>query len=352
MVPYITQKSTDEIIERIQSYSFDQEIRLAEGIVMFFIPNGHLSGSASILIEMREGLYEKKTILFSGDTSGTKHIIFTKPLDIKERKIDFIVSEATYNNKLIEKDNFESEFTKYIQETCIERKGRIICPVFSVGRSSNCLVKLRHVYEAHPEFKDIKVYLASPMACKAHHLLCSKSNLEFYSEEWQEEIDVVDWNQVEYIESFKALLKVLNNPDSCVILASAGMVKAYSEYVIGQLISTKKNRVVFCGYQAEGTQGRMILDGIQKSMTIEDQDGKRRSVGINAKISNVVGQSGHSSYKELCELWSSVEKKKLKTILLNHGNPEGMPFFKRELQKALPNVDIKITKYNEVVRLC
>jgi len=352
MTSYITQKSTDEVIERIQSYSFDQEIRLTEGIVMTFLSNGHLSGSASILIEIREGLYEKKTILFSGDTSGTKPIIFTKPLDIKERKIDFIVSEATYNNKLIEKDNFESEFTKYIQETCIEKKGRIICPVFSVGRSSNCLVKLRNVYKLHPEFKDIKIYLASPMACKSHHLLCSKTNLEFYADEWQEEIDIVDWNQVEYIESFKALLKMLNNPDSCVILASAGMVKAYSEYVIGQLISAKKNRVVFCGYQAEGTKGRLLLDGIQKTMTVEDQDGNRKSVGINAKISNVVGQSGHLDYKDLCKLWSSVEKKKLKTILLNHGNPDGMHFFKKELEKVLPNVDVRITKYNEVVRLC
>ena len=144
------------LIERIRSYSFDQEIILEKDIVMTFLPNGHLSGSASILIEIREGAYEKKTILFSGDTSGTKSIIFTKPLDIKERKIDFILSESTYNDKLIEKDNFETEFTKYIQETCIEKNGRIICPIFSVGRSSNCLVKLRKIYKEHPEFKRCK----------------------------------------------------------------------------------------------------------------------------------------------------------------------------------------------------
>jgi metallo-beta-lactamase family protein len=352
MIPYITQKSTDEVIERIQSYSFDQEIRLDEGIVMTYLPNGHLSGSASILIEVREGKYEKKSILFSGDTSGTKPIIFTKPLDIKERKIDFIISESTYNNKLIEKDNFETEFTKYIQETCMEKKGKIICPIFSVGRSSNSLIKLRKVYEEHPEFKSIKVYLASPMAVKSHVLLCSESNLEFYSEEWHKEIDIVDWTQVTYVESFKAVLKMLANPDPCVIFASAGMVKAYSEYIIGQLISTRKNRVVFVGYQGEGTQGKTILEGIQKSMTVEDQDGNRKSVGINAKISNTKGQSGHADYKELCRLWSSVEKKKLKTILLNHGNPDGMHFFKNELEKVLPNVEVKITKYNEVVRLC
>jgi metallo-beta-lactamase family protein len=352
MIPYITQKSTDEVIERIQSYSFDQKILVAEDIYITFKSNGHLPGSASILIEIREGLYEKKTILFSGDTSGNRSFPLTKPLDIKESKIDFIVSESTYNNKLIEKNNFESEFTKYIQETCIEKKGKIIAPVFASGRCTNSLIQLRKVYEQHPEFKDIKVYLCSPMACKLHKILCSETNKEFYAEEWHKELDIVDWTQVEYIESFKALLKMLKNPDPCVILASAGMIGAYSEYIIGQSISTKKNRVVFLGYQCLGSVGDQLQQGIQKTMTVEDQDGKRKSVSINAKISTIKGMSGHSDYRELCNLWSSVEKKKLKTILLNHGNPDGMYFFKNELEKVLPNVDVKITKYNEVVRLC
>jgi metallo-beta-lactamase family protein len=352
LVPYLTQRSTDEVIERIQSYSFNQELEPCEGIVCTFIPNGHLSGSASILFEIRDGEYEKHTILFSGDTSGTKPIIFTKPLEIKGMKINTIISEATYNDKLIEKDNFEIEFVKYIQETCMEKRGSIVVPLFSVGRSTNSLIKLRHVYEEHPEFKNIKVYLASPMAVKSHRLLCSESNLEFYSEEWHKEIDIFDWKQVEYVESFKGVLKMLANPEPKIICASAGMVCAYSEYIIGQLISTRKHRVVFVGYQGEGTNGRLLLEGIQKTMTVEDAEGKKKSVGINAKISNVQGQSGHADYKELCRLWSSVEKKKLKTILLNHGNPDGMHFFKSELEKTLPNVDVKITKYNEVVRLC
>jgi len=351
-VPYITQKSTDDVIERIQSYSFDKQILVDEGIKITFKSNGHLPGSASILMEIREGSYEKKTILFSGDTSGTRPFMLTKPLDIKENKIDFILSESTYNNKLIEKNNFESEFVKYIQETCIEKKGKIIAPVFASGRSTNSLIQLRHVYEQHPEFKDIKVYLCSPMACKLHKILCNDTNKEFYAEEWHDELDIVDWGQVSYVESFRAVVKMLNNPDPCVIFASAGMIGAYSEYIIGQLVSTRKNRVVFLGYQCVGSVGDSLQQGIQKTMTVEDEEGKRKSVNINAKISTVKGMSGHSDYKELCKLWSSVEKKKLKTILLNHGNPDGMHFFKKELQKALPNVDIKITKYNEIVRLC
>jgi len=351
IVPYLTQKSTDEVIERIQSYSFDQEIKPCDGIVCKFISNGHLSGSASILFEIKDNEYEKQTVLFSGDTSGTKPIIFTKPLEIKGMKINHIISEATYNDKLIEKDNFELEFTKYIQETCIEKRGSIIVPLFSVGRSTNSLIKLRHVFKQHPEFNNIKIYLASPMAVKSHRLLCSETNLEFYSEEWHKEIDIFDWTQVEYVESFKGVLKMLKNPEPKIITASAGMVKAYSEYIIGQLISSRKNRVVFVGYQGEGTQGRLILEGIQKSMTVEDEEGHRKRVGINAKISNTGGQSGHEDYRGLIKLWSSVEKKKLKTILLNHGNPDGMFFFKKELEKALPHVDVKITKYNEIVRL-
>lgn len=351
MIPYLTQKSTMDVLSRIRSYSFNQEVMLAEGISMRFLANGHLSGSASVLFEIKNDNYEVQRVLFSGDTSGTKPIPFTKPLDIKGMKINHIISEATYNNRLIDKNNFKSEFEKYIKETCIQKKGKIVCPVFSVGRSTNTLLQLRKVYEDNPEFKEFKIYFCSPLACKANRILCDKDNLEFYDEQWHKEIDIINWEQVEYVDSFKQLKKVLSDKEPCIYLASAGMVNAYSEYIIGQLISSKKNRVVFLGYQSEGSKGRLLLDGIQKSMTIEDFDGKRKSVSIKATISETKGQSGHADYKELCDLWSSVEKKKLKTIVINHGNPEGMNFFKKQLEKVLPNVDVKIAKYNEIIKL-
>lgn len=351
MIPYMTPKSVEEVLGRIRSYSYDQEIIVAEGITVQFLSAGHLSGASSILFTIRDGEYEVERVLFSGDTSGIKPVPFTKPLNIKGLKINHIISEATYNDRRIEEDNFEEEFENYIKETCIEKRGKICCPVFSVGRSTNTLMKLRKVYEKNPQFKDIKIYFCSPLACKSHKILCDKSNLEFYDEQWHEEIDIINWGQVEYVENFKHLQKVLSTTEPCIYLASAGMVQAYSQYIIGRLISKKINRIVFLGYQAEGTKGRLLLDGIQKSMTIEDEDGTKKSVLIKSKISETKGQSGHSDYKDLCDLWSSVEKKKLKTILLNHGNPEGMEFFKNELEKVLPNVNVKITKYNELVRL-
>lgn len=352
MTPYITPRSTSEVLDRIRSYSFDTEIVLADGITCKFLSTGHLSGASSILIEVRENEYNVERVLFSGDTSGTKPIPFTKPLDIKAMKINHIISEATYNDRLISKNNAEKELEEYIKETCIEKRGKIICPVFAVGRSSNMIYYLRRVYERNPQFKKIKVYLCSPMAVKAHKLLCEEDNFEFYDERWHEEIKLISrWSQIEYIDDFKYLQSKLVDKEPCIYLASAGMVKAYSEYIIGQLISHKNNRVVFCGYQVSGTKGELLQSGVQKSMTIEDIEGNKKSVPIRATISNIEGLSGHADYRELCGLWSSVEKKKLKNILLNHGNPNGMEFFKRELEKVLPNVNVRITKYNETIRL-
>lgn len=353
MITYVTPKSTGDILNRIRSYSYNQEIILAEGITCKFLSAGHLSGASSILIEVREGEYKVERILFSGDTSGIKPIPFTKSLDIKEMKINHIISEATYNDRLISKNNCEKELEEYIKETCLEKKGKIVMPVFAVGRSSNMIYYLRRVYENNPQFEKIKIFLCSPMAVKSHKLLCDEENFEFYDEKWHEEIKLISkWVQVEYIDDFKYLQAKLANKEPCIYLASAGMVKAYSEYIIGKLINHKNNRIIFCGYQADGTKGFTLVNGIQKSMTVEDNEGKRKSVPIRATISSIDGLSGHADYRDLCNLWSSVEKKKLKNILLNHGNPEGMVFFKNELEKVLPNVNVKITKYNEIVRLC
>ena len=353
MIPYVTNKSTDEVLGRIQGYSYNQEIHLDKGITMKFLSAGHLSGASSILIEAREGLYEVQRILFSGDTSGTKSIPFTKPLDIKEKKINYIISEGTYNDRLIDKNNCEKEMEGYIKETCLEKRGKIVVPVFSVGRSSNMIYYLRRVYERNPDFQKVKIYLCSPMAVKSHKLLCEEDNFEFYDEKWHEEIRLIrEWTQLEFVDDFKYLQTILAKKEPCIYLASAGMVKAYSEYIIGRLISKKTNRIVFCGYQAEGTKGELLVSGVQKSMTVEDQDGKKKSVLIRASINEIKGMSGHADYKELCKLWSSVEKKKLKTILLNHGNPNGMPFLKEKLEESLPSVKVIIPKYNETIRLC
>ena len=353
IIPYITCKSTYDVLDRIRGYSYDKEIQLDEGITMKFLPTGHLSGASSILIEVREGLYDVQRILFSGDTSGTKPIPFTKPLDIKEMKINHIISEGTYNNRLIHKNNCETEMEGFIKETCIEKRGQIVVPVFSVGRSSNMIYYLRRIYERNPEFQKIKIYLCSPMAVKSHKLLCEEDNFEFYDEKWHEEIRLIrEWTQLEFVDDFKYLQTILAKKEPCIYLASAGMVKAYSEYIIGRLISKKTNRIVFCGYQAEGTKGELLVSGVQKSMTIEDQEGKKKSVLICASINEIKGMSGHADYKELCKLWSSVEKKKLKTILLNHGNPNGMPFLKEKLEESLPSVKVIIPKYNETIRLC
>jgi metallo-beta-lactamase family protein len=125
----------------------------------------------------------------------------------------------------------------------------------------------------------------------------------------------------------------------------------YIKYILSKTITHKNNRVVFCGYQAEGTMGKLLIDGIQKNITIDDEEGKK-VVPIKAQINMINGLSSHGDYKDIINMFSKIEKKKLKNVLLTHGEPSVMDFYKNEWEKAFRGVNVRIPKYNETIKLC
>lgn len=352
MIPYITEKTTEDAIESLRGYSYNKKIQLRDDIILTLIPAGHIAGACMVLIEIKDD-YEVKRVLFSGDTSGkNREIPFTMKPDLKDMKINYIITESTYNDRLIPKNNGEEKLEKYIRETCIQNKRNIAIPVFSIQRSTSMLLMLRKVFEKNPEFNKINVIFASPMACKSHKEICNPISEEFYDKKWIEDMDIINWKKVKYIENFKEVVEALKEKSPTIYLSSSGMAQGgYITYILSQLLTKKNNRIIFCGFQCEGTVGYCLLNKIQKNITIADKDGNKKSYPVKAKINEIEGMSSHCDYEDLINLYSEVEKKKLKTILLTHGDFKGMQFFKEKIEKEFKNVDIKIPKYNEVIRL-
>lgn len=350
-MPYITPNSVDKIIGMMQGYSYNQEIKLNNNTTLMFLPAGHIGGASMVLIKVRED-YDVQTILFTGDTSAEKELPFTMKPDLKEMKINHIITESTYNDRIIPKNNYEQELKLYIQQTCLENHAKLIIPVFAIARSTNILYYLKKVYKNNPQFENIKIYLCSPMAVKSHKELCNEENLVFYDEKWHKEIDLVNWKQVNYITEFKNVEKVVDLKEPSIYLAGSGMCNGgYIRYILSKTITHKNNRIVFCGYQGEGTLGKLLVDGEQKYITIDDEEEGKKQVQIKAKINMINGLSSHADYKDIINMFSKIEKKKLKNVLLTHGNPEGMEFYKNEWEKAFPMVKVEIPKYNKVIKL-
>lgn len=348
-IPLFTQASTQWAIDNMRGYSYNQEIILNSKVSLKLIPSGHIGGASMVLITIKDG-YEKN-ILFTGDTSCERDIPFTMKANIENMKIDYIITENTYGDRLIPKCNPVDEFAKYIKETCIEKQSKLLAPVFSISRSTNVLHYLKLAYEKYPELNEIPIYLCSPMAVKSHRVLGKDSSFEYYDDKWYEYKDLWNWSKITYVDSFKRMKEIMSRKEKAIYCASQGMLEAgFSQYIASQLLPKKNNRIVICGYQGVSTMGRNLLDGVQKSITIIDIDGNKSKVPIRADISMIDGLSSHADYKSLIDMFKTTKWTKIKKIIVVHGNEETCYIFANKLKNNF-NADVCVPNYGDIIKL-
>jgi len=349
-IPLYTQASVQWVLDNTRGYSYDNEIKLNSKVSVKFISSGHISGASCIIVTINEKDNIRK-MMFTGDTSCDRNIPFVKKLDIKNEKIDYIQTENTYGDRIIPKTDIVAELKGHITETCLVRNAKILIPVFSIARSTNMLFYLKELYKYNPQFNDVKIYLISPMAVKAHATIGKNENFEFYDAQWKEHKDLWNWTNVTYIDSFKKLQKIIDIDERCIYLASSGMLTGgMSQYIASKLLPKKTNKLIFCGYQAENSLGRNILNGEQKKITITDIDMKKVEIPINCDIYMIDGCSSHGDYNDIIRAFKSTKFSKIKKIIITHGEEEVCNIFANKLKKEF-NADIHVPNYGETIKL-
>ena len=348
-IPLYTQASVQWILDNIQGYSYDTEIQLSNKVSVKFIPSGHISGASCIVVTVNEKDNIQR-ILFTGDLSCDRDIPFVKKLNIKNEKFDYIVTENTYGDRLIPKTDIVAELKGHVMETCLINNSKILIPVFSIARSTNMLFYLKELYKYNPQFNKVKIYLISPMACKAHSFIGKDVNFEFYDKKWKQYKDLWKWNGITYIESFDKLQKIIDADENCIYCASSGMISGgMSMFIAAKLLPKKTNKILFCGYQAVNSLGRNILEHTQKKVTII-VDEKKTEIPINAQIDFIDGCSSHGDYNDIIRAFKSTKSSKIKKIIVTHGQEEVCDIFARKLKDNF-NADIYIPNYGDTIKL-
>jgi len=354
IIPFMNLNTKDRVLSMVQAYGFERWIIINNNIKFQFISNGHVPSSSSIILEIRDE-YEVRRIFISGDTSGARDIPFTKKLDLMRKRwvfTDYIL-ESTYGGNYIKPKTIEDmveQLHTNIQETCIEKKAKYLLPVFSFARSTNLLLYIKKTIEKYPEFKNIPIYAMSPLMCKCHQSIGESD--EFYDDIWKDEMDLFKWNNVTMVSDFKYVESILKKSEPCIILSSAGMgTNGFNSVVIPAIISGKKNHVSFTGYLSEGTEGYKIINKQQKTIT-SYIDGEKKTINVKATTSNISGLSSHCSGKEMCDIISKLEKKKVKNIILQHGDFDQCDKFRKLLRREFDeHISIHIPRSGEKIKL-
>ncbi len=314
--PLYTMEDAEGVIRRIVPCRYDREIEICEGIKIRFTDIGHLLGSASIEVWLTEGDTTRK-IVFSGDIGNRNQPLLRDPALTKEA--DYVVMESTYGDRLhsAERPDFVAELAAVLKET-FDRGGNVVIPSFAVGRTQEILyflrkIKVDRLVEGHERFP---VYVDSPLAVEATGIF-EENRWECFDEEAMELVRE-GINPISFAGLKLAITseesKEINSIDTPkVIISASGMCEAGRiRHHLKHNLWRPESTILFVGYQAVGTLGRIIVEGADEVRLFGDP------IKVRAQIRQLPGMSGHADKNGLIE-WISGFEEKPKKVFIVHG---------------------------------
>lgn len=317
--PLYTTNDAMDTLTHVEPVIYDTLVVLNEEMKVVFNDAGHILGSAIVELWVTEGDRTSK-LVFSGDIGMGGRPIVKNPTIIK--KADYLIMETTYGDRLHEPNKESVDRLLSIIAETTARGGNVVIPSFAVGRTQELLYQLNKVYDGNTPYtkllKNVPVYVDSPMAVTATEVF--RANAQAYNEEMKEYVlsgdHPLDFQGLHYAKTSEESQAINVDTTPKVIISASGMCDAGRiRHHLKHNLWNPKNSVVFVGYQAEGTLGRLLLDGATEVKLFGE------AIAVNAQIHNLEGFSGHADRDGLFA-WLSGFQQKPQEIFLVHGEKE------------------------------
>lgn len=344
--PLYTYNDAIDSLKYIKPVLYDQLVELDPELKIVFNDAGHILGSAVTELWVTEGDYTTK-IVFSGDLGVMNRPILRDPTIIK--KADYVIMETTYGNRLHPQNSMNVKELMEIVINTARRGGTTVIPSFAVGRTQELIYEFNKFYENNKDYQDelenLMVYVDSPMATTATQVF--QKNAQVFDEEMKEIItsgdNPLDFKNLKFTRSTEESMQLNMNRTPKVIISASGMCDAGRiRHHLKHNLWDSKSSVVFVGYQAEGTLGRMLVEGAER-VTLFGED-----VQVNAEIHNLEGFSGHADREGLFA-WLSGFQKEPKHIFLVHGEMQAKEDFAEYVKEHLGYEPIVVRGNTEFV---
>lgn len=317
--PLYTVEDAQAALDLLQPCEYKQDLKLFDGVRATFVDAGHLLGSASILITATEdGL--TRTIAFSGDIGNTDQPIIKDPEYITQA--DYVVMESTYGNRLHEGSNYTVEELAAIFDKTLRRGGNVVIPSFAVGRTQELLYYIREMKGKRMVscMPDFPVYVDSPLALEATEIY--SGDLRGYADAdtilvLRKGFEPIRFPNLHLCRTSdeSRLLNMDNSPK--VIISSSGMCEAGRiRHHLKHNLWRPECAILFVGYQANGTLGRLLVDGVDAVKLFGEK------ISVKAEVINFRGMSGHADKAGLEKWITAFDPVKPKKVFVVHGEEE------------------------------
>jgi len=341
-VPLYTTEDAEACLPLFETVTYRESVNLDDGMETTFYDAGHVLGSSIIRVKVRHD-NQQRIILFSGDIGRPGRPIVCDPTVFDAA--DYVLIESTYGDRVHHKTLDVKKHIGQIVNSTIRAGGNVIVPSFALERSQEMLYyinKLR-LEKTIPQFK---IFLDSPMASKI-------------TEVFKEHPELFDKKTTEFIKNHNSPFKIpglemagkaeqskaINNiKEPVMVIAGSGMCTGGRvKYHLVNNITRPQCTIMFVGYQAIGTLGRQIVDGV-KEVRILGQD-----YPVKANIVRIHGFSAHADKNELLN-WLKELKTPPKKIFVVHGESESALHFS-DFVRNQTGWDVSVPDYLDEITL-
>lgn len=331
-----TDEDVEKIMKQVQLVEYDKPFMVGEFEVTM-LDAGHILGSATVFVrDTKNG----KLISFSGDLGNTPEPLLDPTHWVE--KADVAVVESTYGDEIHEPRDEVEELAKIVAEAEKE-KGTVIIPSFSLQRAQEILYIFDQLKKQGRMAVETPVFLDSPMAIRATEIF--RDFPELYNRKLENQAktdDPFDFPSLVLCDTIEKSRQIKNLMGTKIIVAGSGMMNGGR--VIHHAISflgEPKTQLVFVGYQAEGTMGRLIKDGIDKVNIWGNE------ITIKAKIKEIKTMSSHADQGQIITWLSKMEG--LSHVILTHGEELPRLVLSEKIRQELPGIKVDMPMLHEEI---
>ena len=326
IVPIYTSEDAQNALRSFKGLSYEKEFDVLPNLTAQFSDAGHILGSASIRLTIKEK-GSTKILGFTGDIGRWNMPIIRDPVFMGN--VEALISESTYGGKLHDPPEDMPKQLGADLARVIGRGGRIVVPAFSVGRTQDIVYAIFQLFNSG-QLPRIPVYVDSPLAVNATEIF--RNHAECFDEETFRYVrnhqDPFGLQQVHYIHSVDESRQLNDRKGPCMIIAASGMCEAGRIlHHLANSIEDSRNAILIVGYQAEHTLGKRLVDQEEEVRILGTIYKRKAEVIVHNSF------SAHADGNELLKYVGQFDRNLLQKIFLVHGEYDRQLDFQKGLRE-------------------
>ena len=314
-------------IPLFKAVEYNTPTKISDSVEVLFTDAGHIIGSAAVSLKIKNG-ENLESLTFSGDIGRYRDMILRSPSEFPHA--DYIIIESTYGDKLHDLiHTTPDDLLKWIESTCVEQKGNLIIPAFSVGRTQEILFELNQL-SLEKRLPHIPIYVDSPLSMEATEVL--KKFPKYFNKKIQKILEVdddpFDFEGLRYIKSVEESKALNEDLHPKVIISASGMADAGRvKHHIKNNISNAKNTILLVGYCEPHSLGGRLMNGAKEVKIYSEL------YNVVAKVGSIRSMSAHGDYEDLMQFLACQTPDLVKQVFVVHGEAEVQDHFAERLRK-------------------